>query len=45
MHVSTLRVMTAAAASPIGSRSITPERLIRLATLDIAPTYAMWHDL
>ncbi len=36
---------TAAAASPIGSRSIIPAGSNRLATLDIVPTWAMWHGM
>ena len=45
MRASAWPATTAAAASPIGWRSIIPARVERMATLDIVPTYDMWHGM
>ena len=45
MSASVSPAMTAAGASPIGSRSIIPAASSKLVTLDIIPTYEMWHGM
>ena len=45
MSASVSPATTAAAASPTGWRSIIPAGSNKLATLDIVPTWAMWHDM
>ena len=45
MCASVSPAMTAAAASPIAWRSTIPAGSIKLAVLDIMPTYEMWHRM